>query len=576
MQVSQRVRLDIRREWPVVLLLVPYLWLVNRLWFLCDDAYITFRYAKNLARGYGVTFNTDAPPVEGYSNFLWMVICAVLEADLWPVEVAMPALSALIGGLFLLFFWWTLRVRVGLDRVPAIVGTAVLATCPAFGLWATSGLATMPFAALVFVFWERATFARGRHSWLVIGLVGILLTLVRTEGVAWVGVIAVLAVAARWVDERAPSVRRTVAPVVGGLLLVGLLFAVYSSWRVAHFGDWLPNTAHAKVGMSADRLLRGAKYVGLFGLTFPAMALWLLGVGRVLRWRVGAGIAVSLLAIAFPLYGVVVGGDFFPMGRMILPSLAFGSLLFAALVQGLWERGAGLRALAGGLSLGALLLGILPAFDTHVVPVSVREPLHFRLSDKSFMSEFQRWENLRDNLAGFARRGHALARIAHHDDRVVSQAIGVIGYYSELHIYDQYGLVDREVALLPVPPGPLMHSPGHDKFVDASFFAKYEPEILASRTVQGPMASRLMKDSMDKWSIPESLHDTYVPDFVEVALPGYEDIRSFLLMVRKVREGERPRQLWAQFPDRRKDLLASFGDEAVAAGEASDEADDDS
>ena len=41
-------KLEARHEWPVLLLLVPYVWLVHRFWFLCDDAYITFRYSKNL------------------------------------------------------------------------------------------------------------------------------------------------------------------------------------------------------------------------------------------------------------------------------------------------------------------------------------------------------------------------------------------------------------------------------------------------------------------------------------------------------------------------------------------------
>ncbi|RKX21336.1 MAG: hypothetical protein DRP51_04400, partial [Candidatus Zixiibacteriota bacterium] len=36
-----------------------------------DDAFITFRYAENLADGYGLVFNPGGEPVEGYSNFLW-------------------------------------------------------------------------------------------------------------------------------------------------------------------------------------------------------------------------------------------------------------------------------------------------------------------------------------------------------------------------------------------------------------------------------------------------------------------------------------------------------------------------
>ena len=49
-------------------------------WSLCwasDDAYISFRYATNLARGQGLVFN-PGERVEGYTNFLWTVIVAGL------------------------------------------------------------------------------------------------------------------------------------------------------------------------------------------------------------------------------------------------------------------------------------------------------------------------------------------------------------------------------------------------------------------------------------------------------------------------------------------------------------------
>ena len=43
------------------------------LWFdwLCDDAYISFRYARHLGEGAGLRFNPGSePPVEGFSNLL--------------------------------------------------------------------------------------------------------------------------------------------------------------------------------------------------------------------------------------------------------------------------------------------------------------------------------------------------------------------------------------------------------------------------------------------------------------------------------------------------------------------------
>src|SRR6266540_3239895 len=42
-----------------------------------DDAYITFRYARHLAEGYGLgAWNHTGEHVEGYSSLLWMLLLA--------------------------------------------------------------------------------------------------------------------------------------------------------------------------------------------------------------------------------------------------------------------------------------------------------------------------------------------------------------------------------------------------------------------------------------------------------------------------------------------------------------------
>ena len=38
-----------------------------------DDAYISYRYARNLARGLGLVYN-EGERIEGYTNFLWTVL----------------------------------------------------------------------------------------------------------------------------------------------------------------------------------------------------------------------------------------------------------------------------------------------------------------------------------------------------------------------------------------------------------------------------------------------------------------------------------------------------------------------
>src|SRR5260221_4689119 len=50
-----------------------------RLWakrWVQDDAYVSFRYARNFVRGDGLVYNVGEP-VEGYTNFLWTTLAAV-------------------------------------------------------------------------------------------------------------------------------------------------------------------------------------------------------------------------------------------------------------------------------------------------------------------------------------------------------------------------------------------------------------------------------------------------------------------------------------------------------------------
>ena len=55
--------------------LIVFALIVWRSYFLIDDAFISFRYAKNWADGHGPVYNPGiSAPVEGYSNFSWVAL----------------------------------------------------------------------------------------------------------------------------------------------------------------------------------------------------------------------------------------------------------------------------------------------------------------------------------------------------------------------------------------------------------------------------------------------------------------------------------------------------------------------
>lgn len=533
-------------------LFAVYAALVVRFWFLCDDAFITFRFARNWVTGQGLTFNPgDVPAVEGYSNFGWLVLCALFEALGIPSHSVVPWISAACGALLVWRVHLVARRELGLSEAASLWGTLAVAASPAVGVWASSGLATMPFALLFFALAERWLLSDRSGDWRVDAALAVALTLIRIEGFAWVITLALGSVVLR---RSSGSIPPTLAARLGrALLAVAAVFGLYTAWRVQLYGTWLPHTALAKVSFGPRLLWRGVKYVGLFWLTCLVPLLTLLSAGLLrateqrTRW-----LAVLTLALAFPAYAVAVGGDFMPFGRLLLPSVPFVGLLLAGVLQEVSRRSHTSRAVST-LGIAALVLTLLPAADVHLVPEGLRQRFHVRLSDKAFLSESRRWSNQAANTVGFTMRGRALAQIADPRDSVVAGAVGAVGYFSGIEVLDQHGLVTKEVAYRPVPDGPLRTSPGHDKHVPPEFFVKYAPRFLYARAVDGKLAAGRMKDALEQWDVPTWVMDRYVPDYYEVQLPETHR-RAFLFVVRRAEATERPDELWNGFAARRRKL----------------------
>lgn len=87
----------------VILFVLMLLYVWN---FTVDDAFISFRYSEHLANGFGLLWNIGQPPVEGYTNFLWVVIIAVpflLKLD--PIiSTKIIGLSSVLG--IIILFWF--------------------------------------------------------------------------------------------------------------------------------------------------------------------------------------------------------------------------------------------------------------------------------------------------------------------------------------------------------------------------------------------------------------------------------------------------------------------------------------
>ncbi|MEM8713959.1 MAG: hypothetical protein AAGG01_23695, partial [Planctomycetota bacterium] len=250
--------------------LLPFAYLVQRFNFVADDAYITFRYSRNFHEGKGLVYNPGVdPPVEGYSEFLWAVLLR-LGFDVGIAPETLSRVLSIGAGALMVALVVLMAARWFGERPVALFGTAVfLGAAPPLGVWATGGMATMPAATLaVLVFWLVFGRRSGRASGpLVVGLAASALALMRADAALLVALILGPAIVLGAVRRRGDLLRAA----LGGALISAVSFGAHVAWRHSVYGDWLPNTARAKLGFSSAATGRGLDYVVSSFLSMPGL-----------------------------------------------------------------------------------------------------------------------------------------------------------------------------------------------------------------------------------------------------------------------------------------------------------------
>lgn len=554
--MSRRSRLEASL---FAVVLVPYAWLVHRYWFVCDDAFITFRYSQNLALGHGPVYNLGVePPVEGYSNFLWMLLAAAFEAmgaapDLWVPWFSVAAGVALLGAVYHLL---VRQLEVALPI--AVVATLIPATFAPFATWSTSGLATMPQALFTFLTWMFLSTRDDERAPVWAGVSGLLLALTRTEGIAWCVVLAGLAIGQRLLQGR--PIKR---PLLTYAAIVGVGYGAYFGWRASFYEAWVANTAKAKVHTGLATLRRGLDYLLLYLTTMLSPLVLLASIP--LSWRHPVhrltALSAGAMAVGVPAYAVVVSGDYMAWFRILVPGVAFLAVSVALGLDAVARRREGFVPTAAVLGLAVAVLGFLPSQGIHLVPESVREPLQVRDKLPVFRDENTQWQAMVNHGVTWREKGEALAAYAEPGETYVAAAIGNVGYYSRLTILDRNGLVNREVAEQPWTGQ--LRSPGHDKVVDRSFFYDHKPDILDSKVVHGPAVVPRLKGALREMEAVE-VRDRYFPDLLELE-PVDFGRRAFPRYLVALRRADNDRQLqrgWRQYK-RAVSALRGGGDDSA-------------
>ena len=464
----------------LVLLLAAFLYCSNTLFWkkaAVDDAFISYRYSRNLARGEGLSYNRGSR-VEGFSNFLWVLLHAIpIRRGMDPVYFS--RFLSLVSGIFLLAVVLN-SLRNGEGRI-TLIGAAsavYLALNPFLGLWTMAGLETVFYAALLTggVYLLSGEMNHKRYIWSAVLLA--LACLTRPE--ATFVVAAVFGYQLLGVFLR----KKVLKPQLwwGSVLL--FIVGVYYVWRLSYFGDFFPNTYYAKLGEEMEGWNRraGLAYLVDFIRTsgWPLLVYLAVGAALIFKFDRRGALAWILPASAGIFFAYYSDGDWMPNFRFLVPVLP---LLLIAASSGFVRLGTAPGYRPGGKfsfspAVAMVGVGFLGWSLVHVYPLKA---VWVSELSRGFTGKSQLLPPLRKcRRVGYdiwTPGVYSALRHARPGETISLGDIGVVGYVMDCDILDTNGLVDKMIARLN----------RDENFGEAiaGYFLDREPEVVFLLTASG-------------------------------------------------------------------------------------------
>jgi arabinofuranosyltransferase len=435
--------------------------------YTSDDSYISYRYARNLSDGLGLVWNRG-DHVEGYTNFLWVVVLAAFHKAGADIVFTGRWLGFALGIVAIAGTYALTRTLAGgnAGKIAGVGAALLLAASGPFAVWGTAGLETSLFAALLLAATLLHLREQDRDQLPLSGALWALLMMTHPSGVVPFAVSAAFKAGEAWwrVSQSATETRDSVlareARSLGmWIAAFALIYVPYFAWRYVTY-DWIfPNTYYVKVGSGIEQYSRGVKYTARFAMEY---GVWILlaapaaiALGTLRRLRAAYVLAIVVAVLAYVIY---VGGDNLLRYRFFAPMLP---LLYAVSLAGAASIARAIRlpdvpgwaaAAAGAAAFAALVLFTL-------------EP-----TPRDLAIRFER-ETVRERVA----MGQWLRENVPSDTVIAVVPAGSIPYESRLTTIDMLGLNDEHIAHNGlVSPDRIA---GHEKY-DSAYVLRREPDII--------------------------------------------------------------------------------------------------
>ncbi len=422
--------------------------------FIQDDAYISFRYVQNFVDGNGLVFNIGEK-VEGYTNLLWVLILSVFVFLKMNIETISRILSMLFG-IVVLFATYSIssvmkftedksqkKAKVDSDenRISylSLIPPVMLACTGSFIFWASSGMETSMFMALILLgiyYYIKERKSEGVNYRFPLFI--LLATLTRPEGLYFFGLILIHKFVIEVKENKSAGIRKFFSK---NNLVTYLVYVVpvifYFLIRYMYYGYLFPNTYYAKTGSSGAYLNAGIEYFTKFMTTYMFYGLMIV-VPLFLFKRKENFFEVLLfyiIIIPYLIYIITVGGDVLKQNRFFLPILPLIYILFEKTLLVIYFS---LRKkVSQGMAYATVL--IIAAFVCGYYYFSHKENL-----ESDIRTENGLVDKMKISGAWFKTKQQQLGRPMN----LAATTIGAVSYFAgpQVNVIDLLGLTDKEIA----------------------------------------------------------------------------------------------------------------------------------
>lgn len=393
---------------------------------IIDDAYITYRHSMNLASGHGLVFNRGER-IEGETNLLWALILSLPAHFGWSV----PAAGFWVGVFFAavaIVIMADLVFRLSGRMAPACAAALIAAATPLYWNAMANGLEGGLYAMLLMAT-VSAIIARKSLIWTA--LVGTALFMTRPESAALMplGVLAGL-----WGANSGLSwkLRTGWAWRLALLWTTGILLV--TCWRIAYYGDWMPNSVRAKsipmdILVIFNTIVGGCRYFGEFFALLPALHLGVIAACVIAYRKYATWLALSILAFAGAV-AIQNGGDWMPDYRLFASYIPLAAVpIGIALLE--------LVAIVDARPVrDRMLQYVMIGAVTAVIPIAAIVTRSSQDCSSSF------------TLPGFHVLTPLLEPVVETSDLIGTTALGYISYrLLDNNFHDIQGIANRHIAI---------------------------------------------------------------------------------------------------------------------------------